>query len=638
MTVAELGLKITAHGVNETRLNLEKLVKTSGDTEKATVKMSAETTKAFKQMGTGSQTLEVMNRSLDRTERELKMVGAAAAGIPMVPLTREFGRVAPLADTATEALKRNTRALNENRAARNTIQTSNVAAQFQDIGVSAAMGMSPTMIALQQGTQLSAALGGQGLRGTVSALGAAFASVLSPVSLLTIATIGLGTAGVQALMSMMNSTDKASDALERHSTWLDKILAGYDSARDAAEKAAGAAMKLPQQAVESNLDAELARNQDNFRAKIEETTKAQQELNYYTQRWIEQRAESARKFPDDERALARFDGLITVAQNLTDLEITTRSTRAEIDQFISRATELFNAAQDPAVKQQAADMVALGEAMLTARGQVEGTTAAIAELKAQSPINIAINVATDQATAAIQELINMRPELRTPGQVARDDAAANLSIGRSAPDAILRMKAEAEYAKTIAALDEADRRAAAERASRAGGKSFDQWGSATSQMQQRIDGVRLEMQLMGQSTYEVERQKAAFDLLNQAKQAGIPITSSVTDQINTMSSQYATATTLLEQYTEAQREWEQNINFAKGTVTGFLGDLRAGMSDGVLGWDDWANAGVNALNRIADRAMTMAVDGIFDMIFGTAFGGAGGSMGANSQTLPWRAA
>lgn len=585
----------------------------------------------FNPLFAAQQRFEAITLEINNAQR----VGAITANEATNALHRE--RVAYEATTA--AIRANTSASAGNiavkRGGAGGLQTSNIAAQFQDIGVTAAMGMSPTMIALQQGTQLSAALGNNGLKGTVTALGAAFASVISPVSLLTIATVGLGAAGVQALMGMMNSTDDASTALERHSTWLDKILVGYKSARDAANEAAGAASKLPQQAVESNLYAEQRRNQEDFTSKLEATSRAQQELNRYTQQWIEQRAQWQQKFPDDERAIARFDRLIEVAQDLNQVEISAQSTAAEIDRFISRATELYNAAEDPAVRQQAQDMIRLGEEALAAQGILRGTTAAIAELKAQSPINIAINVATDQATAAIERLQQLRPELRTPGQVARDNAAAALSQGRAAPDAILRQAAEQEYAKTIAAIEEMERRDAALKASRAGAKSFDSWGSTTGQMRERIEAMQLEMQLFGQSTFEVDRQTKAFELNNAAKAAGIPITDTVKGQINALATDYATASAQLEAHMERQRAWQEQMDFGKGVMKGFIGDLRAGLSDGVLGWDDWANAGVNALNKVADRALSMAVDGIFDMIFGSVFGGPGGAMGANSQTIPW---
>lgn len=71
---------------------------------------------------------------------------------------------------------------------------SNIAAQFQDIGVTAAAGMNPMLIALQQGTQLSAAFAG-GFGG----IGAALKQIFSPVALLTIGMVGLVAAGLQMI-------------------------------------------------------------------------------------------------------------------------------------------------------------------------------------------------------------------------------------------------------------------------------------------------------------------------------------------------------------------------------------------------------------------------------------------------------
>src|SRR5690606_28378850 len=111
--------------------------------------------------------------------------------------------------------------------------TANVAAQFQDVAVTAAMGMSPLQIALQQGTQLSAILGNQGLTGVVKTLGGAFASVFSPVSLLTIGVVALGAAGIQAMMSLQQGSKTAAEVLEDHSAALTKMVKGYDAAETA---------------------------------------------------------------------------------------------------------------------------------------------------------------------------------------------------------------------------------------------------------------------------------------------------------------------------------------------------------------------------------------------------------------------
>jgi hypothetical protein len=104
-------------------------------------------------------------------------------------------------------------------------QTGNIAAQFQDIGVQLAGGQSPFLIALQQGTQLSAVLGtvGGGVRGVGAALAAAFGSILSPVSLATIAIIGLGGAALQYFTGVDDGSDKANAALKKHMDTIGQI-------------------------------------------------------------------------------------------------------------------------------------------------------------------------------------------------------------------------------------------------------------------------------------------------------------------------------------------------------------------------------------------------------------------------------
>ena len=71
----------------------------------------------------------------------------------------------------------------------NRFNTANIAAQFQDIGVTAAMGMNPLTIALQQGTQLSAIL--NSMQNPLKGLAVAFKSILNPVSLLSIGITAL---------------------------------------------------------------------------------------------------------------------------------------------------------------------------------------------------------------------------------------------------------------------------------------------------------------------------------------------------------------------------------------------------------------------------------------------------------------
>lgn len=67
----------------------------------------------------------------------------------------------------------------------NRFNTGNIAAQFQDIGVTAAMGMNPLTIAIQQGTQLSAIL--NTMESPLQGIKEAFKQILNPVTLMSIA-------------------------------------------------------------------------------------------------------------------------------------------------------------------------------------------------------------------------------------------------------------------------------------------------------------------------------------------------------------------------------------------------------------------------------------------------------------------
>lgn len=86
--------------------------------------------------------------------------------------------------------------------------TGNIAAQFQDIGVTAAMGMNPLIIGLQQGTQLSAvfAQSGQSMGAVIAG---AFRQIASAQAIMTIGLV----AGVAALLQMVDWAKLAQSAL-----------------------------------------------------------------------------------------------------------------------------------------------------------------------------------------------------------------------------------------------------------------------------------------------------------------------------------------------------------------------------------------------------------------------------------------
>lgn len=104
-------------------------------------------------------------------------------------------------------------------------QLGNLAAQFNDIGVMLAAGQSPLQLALQQGTQISQVLGPMGAGGAVRALGAAFLSLLNPVSLITIGTIAAGAALFSWLREAVPETIDLGEALEDAEKSVDALAA-----------------------------------------------------------------------------------------------------------------------------------------------------------------------------------------------------------------------------------------------------------------------------------------------------------------------------------------------------------------------------------------------------------------------------
>ncbi|WP_234837069.1 phage tail length tape measure family protein [Sinorhizobium meliloti] len=164
--------------------------------------------------------------SIGEIQRAHKL-GAITAQEMTQALDRErqaYERLKTSATAAGAAVK----AANTNRLGGQGFNSANAAFQFQDIAVTAAMGMNPLMIGLQQGTQLASVVGS--MERPVAGLTAAFASLINPVSLVT---IGL-TAGTAALIqyfstSSEGTSDMALD-LERQKELIAEVAAQWGDA------------------------------------------------------------------------------------------------------------------------------------------------------------------------------------------------------------------------------------------------------------------------------------------------------------------------------------------------------------------------------------------------------------------------
>ncbi|MDX0889676.1 phage tail tape measure protein [Sinorhizobium medicae] len=164
--------------------------------------------------------------SIGEIQRAHKL-GAISAQEMTQALDRErqaYERLKTSATAAGAAVK----AANTNRPGGQGFNSANAAFQFQDIAVTAAMGMNPLMIGLQQGTQLASVLGS--MERPVSGLASAFASLISPVSLVTIGLTAGTAALVQYFMTAESGTDKTSKLFEEQNDLIRRAAALWGDA------------------------------------------------------------------------------------------------------------------------------------------------------------------------------------------------------------------------------------------------------------------------------------------------------------------------------------------------------------------------------------------------------------------------
>lgn len=370
-------------------------------------------------------------RARMEAERELGRAAAAASNLVVQGKLAESEALRQLAAIETHHAQRVDAAIagagklasaNDNLAASyrrvgqsSNFASANVAAQLQDIVVTGQMGMSPLQVALQQGTQLSAALGGQGLTGTVRTLGAAFASLVSPVSLVTMGVIGLGTFAFQSLMKATEGAESANDALKKHSEWLDKVLTGYKDAQDAAAGFIATASTRPEGAVQSDLEAAKLRALKEVDAVLASIAAKEREISTDLQ----------------QMGLSRQIHMDTIAAStaLQSLGLSARSTNSEIDAVQVQLTRLANndGASDQA-RQYARDLLALVDKLDATRTEVDSLDVSLRNLPAQISIGIQLN-GLQGVSDAVAQLRAMTPDLRTELEKAED--IVNMNIGQA---------------------------------------------------------------------------------------------------------------------------------------------------------------------------------------------------------------
>jgi len=124
----------------------------------------------------------------------------------------------------------------------------------------------------------------------------------------------------------------------------------------------------------------------------------------------------------------------------------------------------------------------------------------------------------------------------------------------------------------------------------------------------------LEASALGLTTVQANTMRYAQDLLNKATANGQTITAAQRNELMGLASQMAVAEQSTKQLTEA-------YEYGKQTLGSFFSTLKNELMSGSSLWDSFGKAAISVLDNIANKALEMASNNIWDMIFGGLTGG-----------------
>ncbi|MHB1086465.1 MAG: tape measure protein [Minisyncoccota bacterium] len=316
-----------------------------------------------------------------------------------------------------------------------------------------------------------------------------------------------------------------------------------------------------------------------------------------------------------------------------------------ITDFSARMAELQATANSPAFDQAATLVLSYINAIAGAGPAVDLLKQKIIDLQevANDPINVVINT----TFGALDEM-----PIDAPLQNATNQFATGLGFTRELDTELetLRLigdaRKKAEYTDgQLKAAEKAgvtitdavrgriaafvDEKIALENRDAAVKKSAkdDPYERAIASIQEKTAAQQVENDLIGQTTYAIERARVAQELETAAKEAKITLTPELYTAILQEAEAYAAVAQASEDLRKRRQAEEEQLNLYKSTFSSFFIDIKNSLLEGASLWDTFANAAYNALNKIADRALGLAADGIFDMIFGAITGGLTGGIG-----------
>lgn len=467
--------------------------------------------------------------------------------------------------------------------------TANLAAQFNDIGVSLAGGQSPFLVMLQQGTQISQLFNqtGTSIRGFGSILAGAVTSVLNPFSLLTFAIIGAGGYAVQYFSSLTSGGEEANKVIEEQAKLIESVAKTWGDA-------------VP--ALQAYVDA-LA------------SAKNAADL-----------LQASRTLADKQWTLARAE-IEAVNVAFTDLksQLASAGEETEIINDLNQAFQNLRAKVADGTATQA-DFTEIQDAMAAAIGS-SGIPALNDFAAAFANLSQTIAGAIAQARIFDQESLNALtvgkngPALGTLSPLFSENgkfySGEDFQPTGNAPTPTERPNIELEGMPWL------PKKSGGGGGSKRGANSYKDEVAGikerTAALRESTAAQAAVNPLVNDYGFALEKAKAEQRLLADAQRAGMEITPQLRDQISELATGYASASVEAKRLAEEQGQIKKNAeewaSMEKDLFKGFLSDLKSGKSG--------AEALAGALNKLSDKLLDMAVNSLFSPTGATGGGGSG---------------
>ena len=484
----------------------------------------------------------------------------------------------------------------------------NIAAQFQDIGVTAAMGMNPLLIALQQGTQLSAVFAQTG-GNAFKTIAAAIMQVVSPTALLTIGIVAL----VAAMVQFVNWTKLAQGVLNFIADILPEVALGVALVGTAltvafAPAILGMILSIAGAIATALMGAILAivstigaipiiigtaigafyvfRDDMTQILGVDLVGAAKTGINFIIGAFVA-------AYNDIKFLWAQLPNIIGAAA-VGAANAVIRALNVMISASIAGINKLVQAAN------------AVGGALDTV-----GIGFNINEIDAGSfKFDEMANTAADTLAGAVTNRNKQLQEDLTKDYLG----AIGGAITGAANDASKKLK---EFSAGLGADDGKKKKAGG------GGKSEgERFEDIVRGAQRSIASLNAEKEALGQTAEETARLKYETQLLNEAQQKNINLTPVQREQLLALAGEMAR----LEVSTDRAKK---ALDFSKDLTKGFLNDFIAGIKEGKSVWESFGDAALSVLDKIGQKIVDMTVDSLFDggglgKLFGGLFGGGGG--------------